>query len=312
MAFNMTRPWSIHQATYQPSRPWCDTTIDLSVSLAFGVREWNNPGDALQQNPEAFQSFFVPHGCAFKWFSPREACTVLSRYSKLYFVGDSLTRHLVQGVTMVLNGNLEYGAVPHAKESRIYDDCRCDGQFSEAKECRMSIDTFVDNRAAGLCPGTSGHFALVYNGGMIGNNALVSQYDTRPIFFFLSAGTHYKMDANVTIQEFLEPNLSKIEAMKAANSELWVLTSWGAMGAQGRMLDTKYWRQSRENSAVFNQQIGEYALKNGVQTVFDWWNLTRGAQASDGLHLLTDVNVVKAQYIINWLALSLDEHDASH
>jgi hypothetical protein len=300
MTFNTSRPWSIHQATYQPSGPWCETSRNLSFSLAGGHRVWNNPSEANEPNPEAFQSFFAPLKCSFKWFSPREACTVLSRYSTLYFVGDSLTRHLVQAVDIILNGNFEYGALPHGKPSRIYDDCRCDGQFSEASECRNSIDNFMDNRAAGLCPGATTHFALIHNGGMLGNETLVSQTDTRPVFFFLSAGTHHKMDADETIRKFLKPNLAKIAAVSGPR----VLTSWGAMGAQGRLLDTKYPHQSRENSAIFNHRIAEYALNNGVNTVFDWWNLTKGAQASDGLHLLTDVNVIKAQYIINWLSLS--------
>jgi len=36
---------------------------------------------------------------------------------------------------------------------------------------------------------------------------------------------------------------------------------------------------------------------------FDFFGLTRNAQSSDGVHHLTDVNLVKAQYVLSWLDL---------
>ena len=170
--------------------------------------------------------------------------------------------------------------------------------------CRQGLTTFDDNRAAGLCSNVRKPFALLY-GDEFGDENIISESDSRPVFFFLSAGMHLNMNAKRTAREFLIPNVKKIRA--AAAPGVSVLVSWGSLGAQARPLDSKYPSQSRENSATFNQRMAEFAESHDLDAVFDWWNLTKDAQTSDGLHLLTDVNMLKAQYIINWLSLAVQE-----
>ena len=172
--------------------------------------------------------------------------------------------------------------------------------------CRQGLTTFDDNRAAGLCPAVGKPFAL-YFGDIIGDETLISESDTRPVFFFLSAGLHLYMNPKKTAQDFLMPNIKKIRAAKAAAPEVSVLVSWGSLGAQARTLDSIYPSQSRENAAIFNLHMADFAHSHEFDTVFDWWNLTKDAQTSDGLHMLTDVNMLKAQYIVNWLSLALNE-----
>ena len=305
---NGTRPWSLHQNSFlsQPAFR-CASTEQLLTSLRNGTRVWNNATEGSGPFPERFQSSFIPLTCSFKWFSPREVCAILNRFSRIIMVGDSLTRHIVLGMNILLHGNFEYGGacLYQNKASDYFDNCRCDGMFSEAINCRCSAVTFDDNRKIGVCNGRQ-HFSLVFNDRKAYNyeDLFCTDGDTRPVFFYLSGGAHFHEDVNRTIQEFVEPNLKAIAAASFKCSTVKTLVSWGTMGAQARTLDKRFPKQARENTLLFNEATVEYILhRNSDIVIFDWWQLTCGGMTSDGLHLLTDVNVIKALYIVNYLDL---------
>ena len=75
------------------------------------------------------------------------------------------------------------------------------------------------------------------------------------------------------------------------------------MNAQSTALDDSFPNQSRNNVLIFNSEIKELFIFAGMtpgrDVVFlDWWNLTKDAQSSDGLHYLSDVNLAKAAQLI--------------
>lgn len=80
---------------------------------------------------------------------------------------------------------------------------------------------------------------------------------------------------------------------------------WLGMTAQHRMLDKVYEHQSLENATLFNDEIRQsfhsVGLIPGVEVlIMDWYNMTKNAQTSDGLHHLTDVNLAKADRYCIW------------
>jgi hypothetical protein len=69
---------------------WCD---DFSRAVAAG-------GRAFKDAP------FYTKGCPAVWFTPAEACALLTALDKMIlFVGDSLSRQLNQGLFTVLTGS---------------------------------------------------------------------------------------------------------------------------------------------------------------------------------------------------------------
>ncbi|KAL3902634.1 MAG: hypothetical protein SGILL_010756, partial [Bacillariaceae sp.] len=53
------------------------------------------------------------------------------------------------------------------------------------------------------------------------------------------------------------------------------------------------------NGTIFNQEMELLLLEMSLNvTIVNFMNLTKGAQVSDGLHFLTDVNHFKAQQIL--------------
>lgn len=100
---------------------------------------------------------FGNRSCTIPWLSPAGVCEVMQMYSNIRWWGDSLTRHTVQGLFMLLSGNFRYGGFPNVPEmdTSIYSRCNCDGQFSESTACRdFGAGKLIipnDARKAGLC-----------------------------------------------------------------------------------------------------------------------------------------------------------------
>ena len=72
----------------------------------------------------------------------RCASCFYDRYALVAVFGDSLGRHMVGGLRMAMTGDWHLGAFPPSRHAsrRLWDHCVCDGQFSEATDCR-AFDT---------------------------------------------------------------------------------------------------------------------------------------------------------------------------
>ena len=54
---------------------------------------------------------YMPRGCDMRWFSTEEVCEILSRFEKVIVVGDSMMRHVVGSINVLVRKDLGYGAV---------------------------------------------------------------------------------------------------------------------------------------------------------------------------------------------------------
>ncbi len=54
---------------------------------------------------------YQPRDCDMRWFSTSEVCEVLGRFDSVVLVGDSMIRHLIGGLNILVRGDLGYGAV---------------------------------------------------------------------------------------------------------------------------------------------------------------------------------------------------------
>ena len=57
-----------------------------------------------------------------RWFSTEEICEILSRFEKVVIVGDSMMRHVIGSINVLIRKDLGYGAVT-------------DWNFSPAERC---------------------------------------------------------------------------------------------------------------------------------------------------------------------------------
>ena len=53
----------------------------------------------------------MPRSCDMRWYTTSETCEILSRFEKVIVVGDSMMRHVVGAMNVLLREDLGYGAV---------------------------------------------------------------------------------------------------------------------------------------------------------------------------------------------------------
>ena len=58
-----------------------------------------------------FDAPYLPRGCDMRWFTTEEVCEILSRFEKVIIVGDSMMRHVIGSINVMIRKDLGYGAV---------------------------------------------------------------------------------------------------------------------------------------------------------------------------------------------------------
>lgn len=54
---------------------------------------------------------YMPRGCDMRWFTSEEICDILARFEKVIIVGDSMMRHVIGSLNVLIRKDLGYGAV---------------------------------------------------------------------------------------------------------------------------------------------------------------------------------------------------------
>lgn len=54
---------------------------------------------------------YMPRGCDMRWFSSEEICGILGRFERVLVIGDSMMRHVVGSINVLIRKDLGYGAV---------------------------------------------------------------------------------------------------------------------------------------------------------------------------------------------------------
>lgn len=98
---------------------------------------------------------YMPRGCDMRWFTTEEACEILGRFDRVVLVGDSMLRHVIGSINILLRKDIGYGAVTDwnfsmqekyspvhltylcpAANTRPRKDCFCNDQF-DTKSCSV-------------------------------------------------------------------------------------------------------------------------------------------------------------------------------
>ena len=334
---DILRNWSVSAQTFAYTQPMCNTSSQLLQAMARGVRKplpghefagtnLSEPAYAAlphnsttwlslyKANVEWSRSYFEPFQCAPRWLSADEVCAVLHKFSYVLFLGDSILRHISQGLFMLMTEDLQYGAIPRmSRQPGLFDTCRCDGQFSEHERCRTyeyrNMFNMLDPRVYGACShSVDSSFAFSFelkHGGL----ALPADFETafcnpdkRPRMIVANGAIHYQYDTNrVANSTLLRPLIERLQLAQTAcpHPLRWRILFISAT-AQSRLLDLRYPHQVRERATQFNLDMAQLLAPMGLD-MFDVWELTANAASSDGFHFLSDVNMQAANAILNLL-----------
>lgn len=58
-----------------------------------------------------FDAPFMPRGCDMRWFTSEEVCEILGRFDRVVLVGDSMLRHVIGSINILVRQDIGYGAV---------------------------------------------------------------------------------------------------------------------------------------------------------------------------------------------------------
>lgn len=84
-----------------------------------------------------FDAPFIPRGCDMRWYTTQETCEVFGRFEKVIVVGDSMMRHVVGALNVLLRQDLGYGAVTGWNfNDEEKEKCFCIRQF-DVKACSI-------------------------------------------------------------------------------------------------------------------------------------------------------------------------------
>ena len=83
---------------HAPFSPLCTDRASVLAAMSGGGRI-------------GFEAPFMPRDCDMRWFATEEICDIFSRFEKVVVVGDSMMRHVVGALNVLLRRDLGYGAV---------------------------------------------------------------------------------------------------------------------------------------------------------------------------------------------------------
>ena len=351
------------------SLPLCSSLPALLASVKHGRREWTEPlskwggiehdcekpGDAIatELSPELRRehtpSRFVPATCTVPWHSPRSTCNMLAGFDALHFVGDSLTRQLVQGLRMAATGDYARGGLRPlggkntlAAELRPWAEtrCACDAQFhNQCRDPPLDISGLNDWLRDGICQASSraagsggrrGALTMFGGGAGLFDACMLPEgwacwrglAKPRRVFVLLQGGLHYKVNATRAIDKLLDKSLHCIgKAMEQceAGRVAHVHVLFAGIDTQSRWKDASTGsgfgafgaRQRRERVHTFMNAVASHAHAVWGVPTLDFMNLSAEAYALDGLHHHSNVNLAKAHVLLGVLHLIANGNDTA-
>lgn len=83
---------------HTPFSPLCQDSSSMLTAMSSGGRIGHDAP-------------YMPRGCDMRWFTTEEICEILGRFDKVVLVGDSMLRHIIGSMNILIRKDLGYGAV---------------------------------------------------------------------------------------------------------------------------------------------------------------------------------------------------------
>jgi len=274
---------------------------------------------STEETIQSVANLVTNYDCQVSWYSSTQICHVIHQYSLVWWYGDSLTRHMMQGLLLLLKGDWRIGGHPLLQNIKIYEQCACDGQFSENLLCRESmkfdssdslvLDTkFVikDFMEWGLCsnyiPLDNQYTKFVW---MQNNYHQISEEgcpinNNKPIFIFMQYALHCSLNVDQCIPIIDDLMIDYARRFYDCYHQIRFIYAGGT--ASSEAIVRNYPNQEDSFVINFNEEMKNWFHENyPFVLVLDFFNLTWESRnrSSDGVHHLSDVNFIKVTAVLN-------------
>ncbi|GAA6015772.1 hypothetical protein JCM10207_008790 [Rhodosporidiobolus poonsookiae] len=236
-------------------------------------------------------------------YSPEEACELLSAFGGMFLTGDSYVRHLYSALLMLLRDRTDGAVVDY----ETTDDCRADQLFDDGKHCRLRIND--DTLKMPVCGGkTALRFfqTTSFSTFTEWSATLPRESNLHSIVYVTGLGIHG--DYAPLQPEYLD-GLFDVLSHKFPVP----LNIYASPHSPPANQPEKYFEKQgphkvkafREDLLVdLNNRSVDSDFHRGGTRLVDYAAMTDGAVSYDGLHYSYQVNMEKAQILLNLLDIA--------
>ena len=296
---------------HTPFSPLCPNRTALLEAISGGGRI-------------GFESPFIPLGCDMRWYTTEEICSIFARFEKVIIVGDSMMRHVVGALNVLLRKDLGYGAVTNWNfQPDEFRDCFCNHQF-DVKSCSLQgifrtddvlkhdPDSLACTQPVNLIIEMMLKFPLLPEEINRYVELLSPTKPKKPYAFIFGHGLWNDLDLQATLNwvdgiitytTTRAPYLSKSQSHSQTSSPPLFPRLFISPSAAGpRKPDQFIITQGDKALQLFEESTRIETRKRGVEHL-GTWNMSIQANKYDGVHLDLRGNLIKAMAVVNWLAM---------
>ena len=259
-----------------------------------------------------------------RWYTTSEICEILSRFERVIVVGDSMMRHVVGALNVLIREDLGYGAVTNwnfgEEEMR---ECFCEHQM-DVKKCSVQgvfwTGDVVKNDKGTFACGNMGRgrevdvvIEMMVRWPLVGEEVerfrglMQREKPGRPYAFVLGHGLWNELDLQATVN-WVEAVLGEArDRAPYLDGGLWPRLFVSPNAAGVRKEDRYIVSQGDKALQIFERSVKGEMERKGVEHL-GTWNMSVQMDKYDGVHLSMKGNLVKAMGVLNWLdMIDVDE-----
>ncbi|KAI0015206.1 hypothetical protein F4780DRAFT_773700 [Xylariomycetidae sp. FL0641] len=268
---------------------------------------------------------YMPRDCDMQWFTTAEACEVLGRFSQVILVGDSMLRHVIGAINIILREDLGYGGVTNWNfNDEESNHCFCNHQF-DVRECSVqgifkTSDVLKYDPVSLICPKIIPEWStdirieqmVRYPIPEEERNRLKTSIDKNPLqrkAFVLGHGLWNNLDIEQstawldTVLNTIDSQLRLRTNLRSHNARKNLPVLLVTPNAAGERKPDE-WIISQGNKALvrFEHAMARQAEKRRIDHL-GTWNMSIQTSLYDGVHMDMRGNLIKAMMVLNWLKL---------
>ncbi|KAK2629779.1 hypothetical protein QTJ16_000599 [Diplocarpon rosae] len=253
---------------------------------------------------------YMPRGCDMRWFTTEEICEILGRFDKVVLVGDSMLRHIIGSLNVLIRKDLGYGAVTDWNFSpQERKECFCNEQF-DVKACSVqgiykTSDVMASDPESVACSNAINVIMEEIVKYPIPNDEIKRLKEDlvpdgkKPIAVILGHGLWSNLDLQMSVH-WLDTVMDSVrDVLGSAWTGLFVTPN--AAGKE----KADDWLVTQGNKALmlFEEAVGILTRERGLHHL-GTWNMSIQSNKYDGVHLDMKGNLVKAMMVMNWLNMA--------
>ncbi|GAA5993638.1 hypothetical protein JCM10908_000655 [Rhodotorula pacifica] len=247
----------------------------------------------------------IEHACEpMHIYTQAEACELLGAFGGLYASGDSYVRHLYTALMMILRDRND-GAV---RDRETTDDCRHEHAFDDGRLCRdrINMDTNTEEHVCGNAAQVDYVLIFTYDFFRDWRARLPRTQQSLSPVFIAGLGLHFGFDLSVQPwHDWLETDTAYMNRQSPRPVKIFLGPHRPGVNQQPQFIPA----QGPQRLAPYKEEVvkilanvSESTLpQEGSWRYLDTWRMTEGAASYDGSHYSYQVNMEKAQIMLNLL-----------